>query len=86
MYRSHMQIVTVRSALLCCAGLNTAITRTPLATPLILSILSGVPQVTVPCLAAAITALFITLKLPFITTQRDRNDLAMKEVARCTSV
>lgn len=62
------------------SGLNTAITRTPLATPLILSILAGTPQVTVPCLAAAITSLFITLKLPFIKTQRDRTDFAFKEV------
>ena len=57
-----------------------AITRTPIATPLILAILSGSPQVTVPCVAAAIASLFITLKLPFIKTQRDRDDFHFKEV------
>lgn len=62
------------------AGLNTAITRTPLATPLILSILAGTPQVLVPCLAASITALFATINLPFIKTQQDRTDFTFHEV------
>ncbi|KAK9821879.1 hypothetical protein WJX74_008487 [Apatococcus lobatus] len=62
------------------AGLNTAITRTPLATTLILSVLSGVPQVTVPCLAAALTSLFITYNMPFIKPQQDRTDIHWKEL------
>ena len=56
-------------------GLNTAVTRTPLATTHILSILSGSPEVTVPCLAAALTALYLTLEFPFILSQQDRRDI-----------
>ena len=63
---------------LCAAGLNTAITRTPLATTHILSILCGQSNVTVPCLAAALTALFLTHPFPFILSQRDREDVHLK--------
>ncbi|KAK9836389.1 hypothetical protein WJX84_004459 [Apatococcus fuscideae] len=62
------------------AGLNTAITRTPLATTLILSVLCGVPQTTVPCLAAALTSLYITYNMPFIKPQQDRTDIHWKEL------
>ncbi len=64
------------------AGLNTAITRTPLATTHILSILCGQSNVTVPCLAAALTALFLTQPFPFILSQRDRSDVHLKARAR----
>lgn len=64
------------------AGLNTAITRTPLATTHILSILCGQSNVTVPCLAAALTALFLTHPFPFILSQRDREDVHLKARAR----
>ena len=65
------------------AGLNTAITRTPLATTHILSILCGQSNVTVPCLAAALTALFLTHPFPFILSQRDREDVHLKVRAGC---
>ena len=38
---------------------------------------------TVPCLAAALTALFLTHPFPFILSQRDREDVHLK--ARSTS-
>ena len=60
------------------AGLETSITRTPLASTHILSVLSGCSAITVPCLASALVALFITLKHPFIMSQRDRQDMALK--------
>ena len=57
------------------AGLNTAITRTPLGTTLILATLCGQPGVAVPCLAAALVALFMTKGVPFMMTQRSRFDV-----------
>lgn len=62
------------------AGLNTAITRTPFATSLILTALSGHPEVAVPCLASSLVALFLTLHHPFIMSQRDRRDITIKEL------
>ena len=62
------------------AGLNTAITRTPFATSLILTALSGHPEIAVPCLASSLVALFLTLHFPFIMSQRDRRDLTIKEL------
>ena len=59
-------------------GLETAITRTPLATALILANLSGDTGVTVPCLASAMVSLYITLYRPFIASQRDRSDVTIK--------
>ena len=61
-------------------GLNTAITRTPFATSLILTALSGHPEVAVPCLASALVSLFLTLNFPFIMSQRDRRDITIKEI------
>lgn len=60
------------------AGLETSVTRTPLASTLILSILAGSSTILVPCLASALVALYITLDFPFITSQRDRSDMALK--------
>jgi len=34
----------------------------------------------VPCLASALVALFMTLHLPFIMSQRDRRDITIKEL------
>ena len=62
------------------AGLNTAITRTPFATSLILTTLSGHPEIAVPCLASSLVALFLTLHHPFIMSQRDRRDITIKEL------
>lgn len=53
-------------------------TRTPLASTLILSILAGSSTILVPCLASALVALYITLDFPFIMSQRDRSDMALK--------
>lgn len=66
----------------CPAGLNTAITRTPFATSLILTALSGHPEVAVPCLASSLVALFLTLPFPFIMSQRDRRDITIKDLER----
>ena len=57
------------------AGLNTSITRTPLGTTIILTTLCGQPGVAVPCLAAALVALFATKSTPFIMSQRSRADV-----------
>ena len=40
----------------------------------------SVVQVTVPCLAAALTSLFITYNMPFIKPQQDRTDIHWKEL------
>lgn len=74
MYPGNLQSAILGFA----AGLNTAITRTPLATTHILSILCGQSNVTVPCLAAALTALYLTSPFPFILSQRDRQDVHLK--------
>jgi hypothetical protein len=58
--------------------LETSITRTPLASTHILSILAGSSTITVPCLASALVALYITLGFPFIMSQRDRHDMSIK--------
>jgi hypothetical protein len=55
-----------------CTGVDVAITRTFFATTLILTTLSGHPEVMVPCLCASLVSLFITLDFPFIGPQRSR--------------
>lgn len=57
------------------AGINTTITRTALATPLILAALAGEPNAAPPILAAALSAAFVTAYLPFITSQRGRDNI-----------
>ena len=52
--------------------MDVAITRTFFATTLILTTLSGHPEVMVPCLCASLVSLFITLDFPFIGPQRSR--------------
>lgn len=59
-------------AMCAASGLTTAVTRTPLATPLILATLSGQGNVAAPALAAALTALFLTRGMRVIATQRGR--------------
>ena len=63
-------------AVLCIgAAINASITRTALATPLILAALSGEPNTGPPLLAASLVATFVTTYLPFITEQRGRDSL-----------
>lgn len=62
------------------AGLETAVTRTPLSTTLILANLSGHTGVIVPCLASAIVSLFLTLNQPFIAAQQDRADINLRDL------
>lgn len=56
------------------SGINCAVTRTPLATPLILATLSGQGNCLAPCLAAALTALFLTRDVVVIKSQAPRSD------------
>lgn len=57
------------------AGLNTAVLRTPFASPLILSTLSGQSNISAPILCASLTALFVTRSARFLGPQTDRADL-----------
>jgi H+/Cl- antiporter ClcA len=58
---------------MCLAGaINCAITRTPLATPLILSTLSGHGICSVPVLAASLVSLFLTKDIVMIASQVHR--------------
>eukprot|EP00877_Chromochloris_zofingiensis_P002746 jgi/Chrzof1/12472/Cz06g35170.t1 len=71
---------TVLISMCTAAGLNTAITRTPFATALILTTLCGQPQVAAPTLCAALVSFFLTMDWPFIRTQQNRSDLEYKAV------
>lgn len=57
------------------AAINVALTRTAIATTLILAFLSGEQNATASILAAALMSLFLTGYMPFIQTQVTRNDL-----------
>lgn len=57
------------------AGINVAITRTGLATPLILCALAGEPNAVAPVLAASMVSLFATAYMPFIRSQVRRVDV-----------
>lgn len=57
------QIHPVVAVLSVGAGINTAITRTALATPLILSALAGEPNASPPILAASLASIFATVYL-----------------------
>ena len=57
------------------AGINVAITRTALATTLILSFLAGEPCATPAILAASLTSLFATSYMTFLKTQIARSDI-----------
>ncbi len=58
------------------AGINVTITRTALATPLILTSLAGEPNAMPPVLAASLSAAFVTVYMPFIGSQRGRDNIA----------
>mmetsp|Transcript_4606 Transcript_4606/g.6758 ORF Transcript_4606/g.6758 Transcript_4606/m.6758 type:complete len:521 (+) Transcript_4606:147-1709(+) len=64
---------------LCCLGfasaINVAITRTSLATPIILCFLAGEPNVLSGVLAAGLVSLFLTAYMPFLGPQQTRKDL-----------
>lgn len=62
------------------AGINVTITRTALATPLILTALSGEVNATSPVLAASLVAAFVTYYMPFIFTQQGREDLFESQI------
>lgn len=57
------------------AGINVAITRTSLATTLILAYLAGEPCAISAVLAASLVSLFTTSYMPFIKTQIVRSDI-----------
>jgi H+/Cl- antiporter ClcA len=57
------------------AAINVAITRTTLATTLILTALSGEVNAGPPLLAASLVSLFATSYMPFIKTQQSREDI-----------
>jgi H+/Cl- antiporter ClcA len=69
-------VVPVQLCVLCvAAGLNVAVTRTSLSTPIILAYLSGEPNALSAILAASLVSLFVTAYMPFIITQVPREDL-----------
>jgi H+/Cl- antiporter ClcA len=68
--------IPVQVTVLCmAAGMNVAITRTALATTLILSFLPGEPFCIPAVLMASICSLFATAYVPFIKTQITRSDI-----------
>jgi H+/Cl- antiporter ClcA len=64
---------------LCClsfaAAINVAITRTSLATPIILCFLAGEPNALSGVLAASLISLFATAYMPFLGPQMPRKDM-----------
>jgi len=64
---------------LCCLGfasaINVSITRTSLATPIILCFLAGEPNALSGVLAAGLVSLFLTAYMPFLGPQKPRKDL-----------
>lgn len=57
------------------AGINVGITRTALATPVILCFLAGEPNAMSGVLAASLVSLFATTYMPFIGSQQPREDI-----------
>lgn len=66
-----LQVVVLCTA----AAMNVAITRTSLATTLILSFLPGEPMAIPPILMSSICSLFATSYMPFIKSQITRSDI-----------
>ena len=62
------------------AGINVSITRTALASTLILSALAGQPNALPPILAASMVALFATSYMPFIRSQVRRADIRYEAI------
>lgn len=69
-------VIPLQVCVLCmAAGINVAITRTSLASTLILSFLSGEPCAIPSILMASLCSLFATAYLPFIKSQITRSDI-----------
>lgn len=70
---------------LCCLGfasaINVAITRTTLATPIILCFLAGEPTALSGVLAAGLVSLYLTAYMPFLGPQQSRKDLEYSHFA-----
>jgi len=69
------QLDNVLVCLCFAASINTALTKTSLATTLILVNLSNEGNLLAPVLAASLTSLFLTSYMPFIKTQVSRKDI-----------
>jgi H+/Cl- antiporter ClcA len=67
------------------AGINVAITRTALASTLILAALAGEQNAIPPILAASITSMFATSYMPFIRSQVKRQDIGPTGVTPTTT-
>jgi H+/Cl- antiporter ClcA len=67
------------------ASINVAITRTALATTIILASLSGEINAGPPLLAASLVSLFATSYMPFIKTQQQREDIRESQLYSYTS-
>jgi len=71
-----LPFIPVQICVLClAAAVNVAVTRTALATTIILTYLSGEPNALSSILAASLVSLFVTGYMPFIATQVSRVDL-----------
>lgn len=69
-------VIPLQVCVLCmAAGMNVAITRTSLASTLILAFLPGEPCAIPPILMASLCSLFATAYLPFIKSQITRSDI-----------
>ncbi|KAI0562748.1 hypothetical protein FGB62_54g15 [Gracilaria domingensis] len=66
------------------SGINVAITRTALATPLILCGLAGEVNATPPVLAASLAAVFATYYMPFVFAQQAREDIFESQLHKYT--
>lgn len=69
------QLSPVLATLSIACGINVAITRTGLASPLILCALAGEQNAISPVLAASMCSLFVTTYMPFIRSQVRRADV-----------
>lgn len=73
---SPIKIIPIQLCVLClAASINVAITRTSLATTLILTALSGELNAASPILASSIISLLLTQYMPFIRGQSKRKDI-----------
>jgi len=71
-----LPFIPVQLCVLCmAAAVNVAVTRTALATSIILTYLSGEPNALSAILASSLVSLFVTGYMPFIATQVSRVDL-----------
>jgi H+/Cl- antiporter ClcA len=86
--RAFVAVVPSMSPVVAClcfaAGINVAITRTSLATTIILTALSGEVNAGPPLLAASLVSLCATSYMPFIKTQQRREDIRESQLYSCT--